>query len=165
MAITNEFKTAVKENNTRMVRIMIKNSLVYDPTFKESSEMLSMAEPVLIDLYDEHNGEKLDFITSHWNKEYMDKQMVQIVFNFSKERLELLKKICGYLYSDRIDKINSEREKESKEKSITNRKLVGGGVVLAGAAATTVGLVIVEPVLISVGIATMVIGGMVIAID
>lgn len=165
MAITNEFKNAVKENNTRMVRIMIKDSLVIDPTFKESAEMLALAEPVLIDLYDEHNGENLDFSTSHWNKEYMDKQMVQIIFNFSKERLELLKKICKYLYQDRIENIKSERAEQNKKENISTQKYIGGSIVIGGAATTVAGLVIAEPLLVGLGITIMVVGGVIIAID
>ena len=165
MAISNEFKQALRDGDLIMIRIMISDSLVVDPTFKECDKMLALAEPALCNLYDEHNGENLKYLTSDWNKDYMDKQMTEIVSNFSKERLELLKKICKYLYKDRIEKIKSERTEQSKKEKISTQKYIGGGIVLGGAAATVFGIVTAEPLLVGLGITIMVVGGVIIAID
>ena len=39
MALTKSFYEAVSEGNVRRIRIMMKNSLLVDPTFREFSEM------------------------------------------------------------------------------------------------------------------------------
>ena len=84
MAITEEFDKAITAKDIRMIRIMLKDSLVVDPTLAEFNAMTSIAEKRLEGLYDDHDGEKLSFDTFTWNKNYMDTQMLQVVYNFSK---------------------------------------------------------------------------------
>ena len=56
-------------------------------------------------LYDEHDGEKLKLDADSWNTDYMDSQMVRAKFsNFSKERVDLLKRMVRYIYKDKINK-------------------------------------------------------------
>lgn len=55
-------------------------------------------------LYDEHDGEKLKLDADSWNTDYMDSQMVKAVNNFSKERVDLLKRMVRYIYRDKINK-------------------------------------------------------------
>lgn len=95
MGLTNVFYEAVKEKNIRRIRIMMKDSLLIDPTFKEFQEMERVATS-LEGLYDTHDGRIFE-AKENWNDEYMSKQMVQVVGNFSKERIEHLKNVVFYL--------------------------------------------------------------------
>lgn len=164
MAITQDFRQAVQNQDIRMVRIMLKDSLVVDPTFVEFNEMNSFAEANIKDLYDEHDGETLKYETIVWSKDYMDEQMVQVVYNFSKERIDLLKKICRYLYQKRANKIEKERI-ESSAKIQISQKQAGAGLVMVGVAATAVGVAIAETAIVVTGIAVGAIGGALIIID
>ena len=151
MAVSQEFQTALDDKDIGLVRIMLKDSLVLDPTFTEFGEMLRVAEKSLDSLYDEHDGEELINDSSQWDKDYMDTQMVKVIRNFSRERIELLKNICAHLYGTKrterptiVDPPRRESgrstkpEKDNYESSTSarNRKdgerLVMGGAVLIG---------------------------------
>jgi hypothetical protein len=96
MAITDSFRKAVAAGDVKGLRIMMKNSLLVDPTFAEFNEMDSLARGVS-GLYEGHDGSGIKVDKSAWNDDYMDRQMVQVVGNFSHERIEHLKEVVRYL--------------------------------------------------------------------
>ena len=96
MALTKSFYEAVETGNVRRIRIMMKDSLLVDPTFKELNEMESAAAGVS-GLYDEHDGESFVLDKAEWNDDYMNKQKVQLIYNFSHERLNHLKDVVRVL--------------------------------------------------------------------
>ena len=96
MALTHAFQEAVSDGNVRKIRIMLKDSLLVDPSFARFGEMEKAAASVE-GLYDEHDGR--DFIENpdEWDDSYMDKIMVQVVGNFSHERIAHLKAVVRKL--------------------------------------------------------------------
>ena len=92
MPITDSFRNAVSSGNVMGVRIMMKNGLLTDPTFTEFNEMGKLAGN-MSGLYDTHDGRELNGDKSAWNDDYMNKLMVQVVDNFSHERLNHLKDV------------------------------------------------------------------------
>lgn len=96
MALTNAFYEAVSSGNVQRVRIMMKNSMLVDPTFSEFNAM-SNATCDLSGLYDIHDGRELNNNKSMWDDSYMDKLMVQVVGNFSHERVEHLQAVVKHL--------------------------------------------------------------------
>ena len=166
MSLDKEFLDAVNENDTLMVRIMIKDSMVYDPTFTTMKEMLSVAESSLSDLYDAHDGEAFITDKNQWTKSYMDDQMVKLVNNFSRERIQLLKNICATRYSSKADAIKRDKETETRRKcGIPHQKQVGIGVTAGGVALAAAGIIVSKPILIGTGIVAAVAGGILIATD
>ena len=103
MNITNEFRDAVESNNKLRVRIMLKDIILVDPSFATFNEMISFAEKSVDNLYDEHDGEVLNTDRSTWNEDYMNRQLVSVITNFSKERIQLLEEIVKQLYIGKID--------------------------------------------------------------
>lgn len=96
MALTNAFYEAVQSGNVRRVRIMMKNSLLVDPTFEEFHAM-EKAAMSMEGLYDEHDGKELIEDQNLWNDDYMDKVMVKVLSNFSIERIDHLIEVVRYL--------------------------------------------------------------------
>lgn len=96
MSLPNAFYEAVNEGSVRRVRIMMKDSLLLDPTFSGFSEMEREANK-LSGLYDAHDGKSFIEDKNEWNDEYMDKLMVEVVLNFSHERIDHLKDVVHYL--------------------------------------------------------------------
>lgn len=96
MALTNAFYEAVKSGNVRRVRIMMKNSLLIDPTFEEFHAMEKAASS-MVGLYDKHDGKEFIEDRNLWDNNYMDKVMVKVISNFSHERLDHLKEVVHYL--------------------------------------------------------------------
>lgn len=96
MALSNAFYEAVNSGNIRRVRIMMKDSLLLDPTFSRFKEMENKSQN-LIGLYEKHNGKTFILDSSKWDDNYMDKLMVEVLMNFSHERIEHLKDVVQYL--------------------------------------------------------------------
>lgn len=121
MALTNAFKEAVSAGNVRRVRIMMKDSMLNDPTFSEFNAMNNAAQD-LSGLYDTHDGRNLNHDKNIWDDSYMNDLMVQIVNNFSPERVKHLQDVVKY---QRPSAINSyERHPNSKRVS-DNEKASG----------------------------------------
>lgn len=126
MAITDAFIDAVRSSNVRRIRIMMKDSLLVDPTFKEYKEMEIYSRHVN-GLYDEHDGRTLEEDPSIWNDDYLSKMMVQIVGNFSHQRIEHLQKIVRHLHPvvlNQQTRVNSGRAASSESPNSTNRKSI-----------------------------------------
>ena len=96
MALTNAFYTAVKEGKVRLVRIMMKDSLLVDPTFQLYKDMEKEAAS-MSGLYDPHDGRDFIMDSAEWNDDYMSLLMVQVIDNFSHERLDHLKDVVRHL--------------------------------------------------------------------
>lgn len=153
--MTQEFIEAVKGGKLLRVRIMLKDSLLVDPTTSQFNEMERYAIDEMGDIYVQHNGEKLDNDISSWNEDYLSRQMVIVVNNFSHERIDLLKSMVQYLYKDKVEKIHVERPENQTQQSVS-RKQIGTGVTVAGAALAIAGLCTSQTVLT--------VGGVVIAV-
>lgn len=96
MTVEESINKAVSEGDIKSIRIMMKNSLLVDPSFAEFDEM-SMIAGNMPGLYDEHDGRELNRDKSAWNDDYMNKLLVQVVGNFSRERLNHLKEVIRHL--------------------------------------------------------------------
>lgn len=138
MAITNEFMEAVQSGKTIRVRIMLKDSLLIDPTAAQFNEMEKYAAERMDDIYTEHDGEKLNFDVNAWNEEYLNQQMVAVVNCFSRERIDLLKSMVRYLYKDKVNRIRSEMNQNYVQNHIARK--AGTGMAAAGAALTVAGI-------------------------
>lgn len=96
MSLTGAFYEAMQSGNVVRVRIMMKNSLLSDPSFAEFTEM-ERAAASMAGLYDQYDGGELISDKSQWTNSYMDKLMVKLISNFSPERISHLKEVVRYL--------------------------------------------------------------------
>ncbi len=163
MAITNEFIEAVQSGKTIRVRIMLKDSLLIDPTAAQFDEMEKYAAERMGDIYTEHDGEKLDFDVNAWNEEYLNQQMVAVVSCFSRERIDLLKSMVRYLYKDKVNRIRSEMNNNHVQNHIVRK--AGTGMVAAGAALTVAGICTSNMVLTVGGVSVAAVGVVLIISD
>lgn len=148
MALSNAFFEAVNNENVRRIRIMMKDSLLIDPTFREFKEMETAAAKVS-GLYDIHDGREFVTDESAWDDNYMDKQMVQLVGNFSHERIEHLKDVIRVLrpvkrtagaansnpagtYTSNRSRSYEEQKRFDQQSGTYNGAIIAGGAV-AGA--------------------------------
>jgi hypothetical protein len=179
MALTNAFYDAVKDKNIRRLRIMMSDSLLVDPTFREFTEMDEVASSVE-GLYEPFDGRPLETDESNWNDDYMSKQMVQVVSNFSHERINHLKSVIRYLRpvtkfvngneskasNNPEVKRNMSYEEQKRQDQISGRyrgaKIATGavaGAVVGGVIASATGVTVVGG-----AIAGAVVGGVAVAV-
>lgn len=162
MALTKAFFDAVNNRNVRRIRIMMEDSLLVDTSFKEFEEMETIVEKIP-GLYDAHDGREFINDKSEWDDDYMNKQMVQLVTNFSHERINHLKDVICVLRSEtRIasaadnntietfrskDHHSYEEQKRIDQQNGTYKGAVMGGVVVGavvgGVIATIEGVTVV----------------------
>jgi len=158
MEINSDFKKAVDSKKVRLTRIMLKNSIILDPTFKEFDVLLKYAEMNLSDLYDAHDGETFSNDITSWTKEYMNQEMVKVVDNFSKERIEFLRKISHQVYAERVE----EKEKEdfiNEHKPGITRKQGGALVAASGVVMVAVGAIKSYTIITGLGVVAIIAGG------
>ncbi len=175
MALTHAFQEAVADKNIRKIRIMLEDSLLTDPSFELFKEMERAALSVE-GLYDKHDGRTFVENPEEWDDSYMSKIMVQVVGNFSHERVDHLKEVVRKLrpVSDNMKKTNDsvsrikereltydeqkKRDQENgryKSTKIAKYAIVGGMVV--GSVATA-GAVISEAVTTDATVAGVIAG-------
>ncbi len=154
MESSNVFYEAVAKKEVRKLRIMLKDSLLVDPTFKEFKELEKTASSVE-DLYDVHDGRPFEENSELWDDAYMDKIMVQVVGNFSHERVEHLMKVVRKLRpvtekssntsahkrsSDRAGKSDYQAQKERDQANGNYREAkIAAGAVIGGVVCCAVG--------------------------
>ena len=166
MAITKEFIEAVESGKTLRVRIMLKDILLVDPTAAKFDEMEAYASSALGNIYDEHDGETLNYDVTGWNEDYLNEQMVEVVNNFSKERVDLLKGMVRHIYRDQVQKIRSEESaSHTQEKRAVSQKHIGVGVTVAGAALAVAGICTSHTILTIGGVAAAAVGVALIVTD
>ena len=164
MAVTTEFKEAVQMGKKLRVRIMLKDSLLVDPTAVQFEELETYALNHFDDLYMDHDGEILDYDVISWNIDYLNQEMVTVVNNFSHERIDLLKCIVRHLFKEKVIKIQEERNSAGKEQNYTYKQ-IGTGVTVGGAVLTVVGICTSQTVLTVGGVVIAVAGAALIMSD
>ena len=97
-----EFNSAIKTGNLLRVRIMLKDSLIVDPTFVQFNEMFAYARQALPTLLVPFDNGDLEADRSKWDKNLMNMELVEIVNNFSEARIDHLKKVISVALADKI---------------------------------------------------------------
>ncbi len=100
--ISPEFNSAIKAGNLLRVRIMLKDSLIVDPTFAQFNEMFVYAEKRLPELLEPYDNDILENDSSKWDKDLMNMELVKIVNNFSQMRIDHLKSVIKIVLADKI---------------------------------------------------------------
>lgn len=170
MAISNEFMEAVNAGKTTRVRIMLKDALLLDPTCKKFNEMFSYANDKMSDLVVEHDGEAFKD-SLEWDEDYLNEEMVAVVSNFSRERIDLLKRMVQKLYGKSSKNMQmssySETNVESENSSFSDMQkagiavtVVGAGMLVGGLAVPTIPKVVpvIGGVVACVGIGMVILG-------
>lgn len=96
MTVEESINNAAAKGDIKLIRIMIKNSLLIDRAFTEFSEIETLTKSIS-GLYDSHHVRTFEKDKEVWNDDYINKIMVQVVGNFSHERLAHLKEVVRYL--------------------------------------------------------------------
>lgn len=144
MAITQSFYNAVNEKDIKTIRIMMKDSLLSDPSFELFEQMREVAKNVE-GLFDDHDGTILIEDTEQWNERLLSKLMVQLVNNFSEERIGHLKKMVTFMEPEAPakkenttqyvcnDEKLSDYQRKKKEDKVNGRYIAVGTGAGAGA--------------------------------
>ena len=186
MTVIESINNAAANGDIKGIRIMMKNSMLVDPSFTELLEMEALTENI-DGLYDAHDGRAFQTDKASWNDDYMNKLMVQVVGNFSHERVAHLKEVVRHLrpnyqnlqsssssslkhkeafdVKEQAARMSYEEQKSQDERNnriVYNRNAkiatgaVAGGVVGGAAAVVVGGSFVVGAIIGSVAVGTVV---------
>ncbi len=100
--ITSEFNSAVAKQDLLMVRIMLKDSFVIDPSLRQFKEMFQYANGRLPTLLVPYDGEPLESDCRKWDKKALNMELVKLVNNFSRERINHLRSVVSHIYAPQL---------------------------------------------------------------
>lgn len=110
-----DYITAIKSGALLRARIMLKDSLIVDPTFAQFDKMLAYARREMPDLLVPYDDEILESDRSKWNTDLMNTELVDIVNNFSDVRIDHLKEVIRVVLADNIKRASKASEPTSNQ--------------------------------------------------
>lgn len=169
MSISKEFMDTVAAGNKLRTRIMLSNYMITDPSFREFDESLKYAQETINDLIVPHDGEELNYDVTSWTKEYLDKECGILVNNFSKERIDLLRQMCGHIYGKKAEETHHENyvceDRAKRESAGMSMKQIGTITAGAGVCVAAAGIAVSSTALTVAGALAAVAGGVLILTD
>ena len=119
------FKEELRKNNILKIRLMMKNSLLYDSSFKTFNEMEKLAEEYKVNIWQDSSCDDLIKQKSTWTDD-VNYELTAIVSDFTKERIVYLKDLIKNVYYRDIDinKNTSNSIKKNNNKMNYKKKLV-----------------------------------------
>lgn len=90
--ISTEFKQNVQSRDLVTVRSALVDYLIIDRSFKSFDEALDFAQGSL-DILQSYDGESFETESEKWDKNYLNRQKVALMVNFSQERISHIKMV------------------------------------------------------------------------
>ncbi len=115
MALTRDFREAVAQKKLLRVRIMLKDSLLVDTSFKQFNEMAQFAESSMKNLWISDEDDKEEFSQS---ADALNNILAGLVNKFSKRRILHLKKMINKLYPQKTKQVTYDNTYRRKEEII-----------------------------------------------
>lgn len=166
-----KFIKAVESGDLVSVRLFIANELMLDPRGKSFMEMKNFAEAKFDNLYDPDNAKSYSSVKTDWNEELLFSIKNDLDDNFSKEKLAVYESVAKYVLKDKAEELDKEEASRSARTTTTsnsentgrtqrrNNKKLYTYITVGGAAIAVTGLCLSRVALASLGLAGVVIGG------
>ena len=100
MAVPQEFVEAVDAKNILLVRIMLKDSLLLDKTFRQFNEMSYYADQQGVNFWAEDSGD-LKIAPRPWDIQLMNYELTALISDFTKPHLYYVINIIKDVYGTR----------------------------------------------------------------
>ena len=163
--VSEKFKEIVKNGDKLEIKVSLKNRLLFARDIDSFDEMLGYVRKNDIDIYEKHDNKNFPSEDSgEWNENLLDKEINNLVDNFSEERVKNIRKLIQKLvpktmnstssnFKRSFSQSNSYREKfeKNRKKSENNfNKNIGIGLTAVG------GVVIATSLFTGLGVKTLV---------
>lgn len=122
MAVTKEFLQAVNDRNILRMRLIMKNCLLIDTSFKNFLEMEEVAKAHGINVWQNTSEFELIKREKPWSLDDMNYELTAIVNDFTKEHMNYLMDIIREVYA--------KNSKENKERDINSETTGKQGIKL-----------------------------------
>lgn len=102
MEVTEAFKEAVESKNLLTIRILLKDSLIYDKHFNRFNDMKKYLDNKNINIWMSDTDPFVEKPEYEWNKNLMNLELTKLVYNFTEDRVKYCQKIIQKLYFNEI---------------------------------------------------------------
>ena len=167
-----KFIKAVDTADIVSTRLFLANELMLDPRGETFHEMKIYAESRLNNLYEPDNGHIYDETEDAWNEKFLFNLKNDLDFNFSKERLAFYEKVVKVVLKEKAASLDEEEHKSSSythmysntfssdtNENKNSKKKIYTTITAGSAVVALTGLCVSKMALASLGVAGMVIGG------
>ncbi|MCA9765242.1 MAG: hypothetical protein KC455_02365 [Carnobacterium sp.] len=128
MSVPDIFKKYVENNDLGVIRVTLKELLRNDLTSEMYTEYLAYTEEQNVSIFEEHDNE--EFLSEkEFTEDYLTEQLNQLLRNFSKKRVELIKAIICRIHGEEIQQ---QRKEEISYQNSHSKKIVGSIFIAVG---------------------------------
>ena len=119
--VSEKFKEIVKNGDKLEIKVSLKNRLLFARDIDSFDEMLEYVKRKGIDVYEKHDNRSFPSESSgEWNDKLLDKEINDLIDNFSKERIDNIRKLITKLENKTNQNDNIIRPKIISTKSLGN---------------------------------------------
>lgn len=115
------FEETLRKKNILKIRLMMKNSLLYDSSFKSFDEMEKLAEKYKVNIWQDSSVEVLIKRDKPWTIDDVNYELTAIVSSFTKERIAYLKDLITDVYNSDIYMNENTSNHNKKDKNDSNK--------------------------------------------
>ena len=120
--VSSEFKLAVANNDILLTRIMLKDALILDPTFEKFDEMMVHVRRNIPDILVPFDGDYLENDRNKWDIDVMNRELVQLLDNFSEIRIKHLKQVVSVVLAQKAQQIRNNRVIQKRSNDNLDKK-------------------------------------------
>lgn len=131
MGVSSEFRENVESGNLVIVRNVLTDYLIMDRSFVKFDEGLEFCMRKLPAIIEEYDRKEFESDKNKWNKNYLNKQLVALRFNFSKPRIDHIKNVISVVIPEPLIQNNTVSENTNiiKEKNLGNKSRTGRRII------------------------------------
>lgn len=108
-----EVKKCAESNDIKGLHYIFVDCLDVDPTFEKYKDDYEYCKKISAFL--EPHSEMTPFLSrERWNKQYWEQLKLDLMKNFSEKRFSHMREVARVIYSDKIDRLNQERNTKVK---------------------------------------------------
>lgn len=120
MSVSNEFAQAVQDRNLLRVRIMLKDSLLLDKSFRSFDEMQKYSSAHGLNPWADEDI-KLERADKPWTEDTMDYELTALVNDFTEEHVKYVKDIVTSIYGEKNSISHGQSEDKVKQQLPTQQ--------------------------------------------
>ena len=106
--VSEKFKEIVKNGDKLEIKVSLKNRLLFARDIDSFDEMLGYVRKNDIDVYEKHDNKNFPSEDSgEWNENLLDKEINNLVDNFSEERVKNIRKLIQKLVPKTMNSTSS----------------------------------------------------------
>jgi hypothetical protein len=116
--ISKEFQECIKDGDVVIIRSALMDALIIDRTFKKFDEEFEEAVKAKSNLLVPYDEKMIEDDPEKWDMDYLNKQKVALMLNFSQKRIDHLKSVIVKVMPPKVEEEKSTKTNGKEENNI-----------------------------------------------